>query len=98
MILAVLVFFILVVFGFFGLVSVFIVGQVDVGEFEHRRGKFFAEQIAFLADPDAFDCFVDDVCDGQRLSSGFEDDDIACFQFNVRLLGCVRSLQPSRAS
>ena len=82
---------ILIIFVFVAVLLVFIVRHIDERKLENRSGKFLAEQIAFFADPDAFNRVVGDVRDSQGLSSGFENNNVACFQCHGRLLADVRS-------
>jgi hypothetical protein len=75
--------FLIFVFSFVLVVAFFLVIRiVDSGQFEYGHGKRFAKQIAFFAHPQAYDGLIVHLCHRNRMASGFQNDDIAWFQFH----------------
>jgi hypothetical protein len=76
----VLVFVLAVVFLFF--VDLFLLISFDFGKLQNGQGQRFAEQVAFSAHPQARDGIVVDFHHRNRMTAGFQDDNIAWFQIH----------------
>jgi len=74
----VLVLVLAVVFLFF--VDLFL--SFDFGKLQNGQGKRFAEQVAFSAHPQAGDGIVVYLHHRDRMTAGFQDDNIAWFQIH----------------
>jgi fatty acid desaturase len=81
-ILTFLVFVLVVILFLFFIVFVFFFGIVEFGGFEDYERKRFAKQIAVVTHPHALDRVVVDFHHRYRVTAGFQNDNIAWFQFH----------------
>ena len=77
---AVVLILFVVVFGF--VLILFVLRIVHFGKFEHDFWQRFAKQIALAAHPQALRRVVVDFRHGNRVTAGFQNDNIAWFQFH----------------
>ena len=84
MIVVVLAIFVFVLFVILFFIVSFVVffRIVDFGRFQHDKRKRFAKQIAVVTHPHALDRVVVDFHHCHRVTAGFQNDNIAWFQFH----------------